>query len=155
MQIVFKQILVEGFFDVDVYVSWCIWVSSGDGMQVLVSLVVCKEVFDGIVVGCFVLFYFYGYGVYGYSFDFWFFYVCLSLFECGFVFVIVYVCGGGELGEVWYWVGKLEYKQNSFDDFIVCVEYLFVEGYCCFEGFVISGGSVGGLLIGVVFNQCL
>ena len=64
-----------------------------------------------------------------------------------------HVRGGGELGEAWYRAGKLEHKQNSFDDFIACAEHLLAEGYCRPEGLAISGGSAGGLLIGAVLNQ--
>ncbi|EMM9104270.1 S9 family peptidase, partial [Pseudomonas aeruginosa] len=83
----------------------------------------------------------------------WFSHARLSLLERGFVFAIAHVRGGGELGEAWYRAGKLEHKQNSFDDFIACAEHLLAEGYCRPEGLAISGGSAGGLLIGAVLNQ--
>ena len=97
--------------------------------------------------------YLYGYGAYGHSLDPWFSHARLSLLERGFVFAIAHVRGGGELGEAWYRAGKLEHKQNSFDDFIACAEHLLAEGYCRPEGLAISGGSAGGLLIGAVLNQ--
>ena len=74
--------------------------------------------------------YLYGYGAYGHSLDPWFSPPAWSLLERGFVFAIAHVRGGGELGEAWYRAGKLEHKQNSFDDFIACAEHLLAEGYC-------------------------
>ncbi|MBF3243013.1 S9 family peptidase, partial [Pseudomonas aeruginosa] len=118
-----------------------------------VSLVARKEVLDGIAAGRPAPLYLYGYGAYGHSLDPWFSHARLSLLERGFVFAIAHVRGGGELGEAWYRAGKLEHKQNSFDDFIACAEHLLAEGYCRPEGLAISGGSAGGLLIGAVLNQ--
>ncbi|MDU2879157.1 MAG: prolyl oligopeptidase family serine peptidase, partial [Enterobacter sp.] len=152
-QTVLKQTPVEGPFDADAYASRRIWASSGDGTQVPVSLVARKEVLDGIAAGRPAPLYLYGYGAYGHSLDPWFSHARLSLLERGFVFAIAHVRGGGELGEAWYRAGKLEHKQNSFDDFIACAEHLLAEGYCRPEGLAISGGSAGGLLIGAVLNQ--
>ncbi len=112
-----------------------------------------QEVLDGIAAGRPAPLYLYGYGAYGHSLDPWFSHARLSLLERGFVFAIAHVRGGGELGEAWYRAGKLEHKQNSFDDFIACAEHLLAEGYCRPEGLAISGGSAGGLLIGAVLNQ--
>ena len=133
-QTVLKQTPVEGPFDADAYASRRIWASSGDGTQVPVSLVARKEVLDGIAAGRPAPLYLYGYGAYGHSLDPWFSHARLSLLERGFVFAIAHVRGGGELGEAWYRAGKLEHKQNSFDDFIACAEHLLAEGYCRPEG---------------------
>lgn len=75
------------------------------------------------------LFLFYGYGVYGYVIFVVFFINRLLLVDCGFVYVIVYIRGGKDKGDVWYWNGKLGKKENMFMDFIVLVYYLISEGY--------------------------
>ncbi len=48
----------------------------------------------------------------------------LSLLDHGFVFALVHIRGGGELGQWWYEDGKLFNKQNSFNDFIDMTEEL-------------------------------
>lgn len=57
------------------------------------------------------------------------------------------------MGEAWYRAGKLEHKQNTFDDFIASAECLIAEGLTTSSQLAISGGSAGGLLIGAVLNQ--
>lgn len=71
------------------------------------------------------------------------------------VFVVVYVCGGGEMGRLWYENGKLLDKKNMFIDFIVVVRYLVDMGFIFQQQLVVLGGSVGGLLMGVVVNMVL
>ena len=77
----------------------------------------------------------------------------MSLLDRGFTFAIAHVRGGGELGEAWYQAGKLENKQNTFDDFIACAEHLIEQSHTTASQLCISGGSAGGLLIGAVLNQ--
>jgi len=149
-QRVLKQTPVEGHFVADDYESRRLWARAADGTQVPISLVARREVLDG---GLPAPLYLYGYGAYGACLDPWFSHARLSLLERGFVFAIAHVRGGGELGEAWYRAGKLEHKQNSFDDFIACAEHLIAEGYSTPSQLAISGGSAGGLLIGAVLNQ--
>ena len=61
--------------------------------------------------------------------------------------------GGGEYGEAWHQAGMLERKQNVFDDFIACAEWLVASGYTAPEKIAIQGGSNGGLLVGAVMTQ--
>ncbi|WP_043311644.1 S9 family peptidase [Pseudomonas sp. ML96] len=148
-QQVLKQTPVEGPFDADAYESRRVWATAADGTQVPISLVARKDV---LAAGTPAPLYLYGYGAYGQSLDPWFSHARLSLLERGFVFAIAHVRGGGELGEAWYRAGKLEHKQNTFDDFIACAEKLIADGLTTPAQLAISGGSAGGLLIGAVLN---
>ncbi len=71
----------------------------------------------------------------------------------GGVFALPNLRGGGEYGEEWHEAGKLDKKQNTFDDFIAAADYLFEQGYTTPDKLCISGGSNGGLLIGAVLVQ--
>lgn len=149
-QQVLKQTPVEGPFDADAYESRRLWASAADGTQIPISLVARRDVFAADQPAPL---YLDGYGAYGESLDPWFSHARLSLLDRGFVFAIAHVRGGGEMGEAWYRAGKLEHKQNSFDDFIACAERLIAEGLTTAAQLAISGGSAGGLLIGAVLNQ--
>jgi len=149
-QCVLKETPVEGPFDADAYVSRRLWATAADGTQVPISLVARREV---LAAGQPAPLYLYGYGAYGECLDPWFSHARLSLLERGFIFAIAHVRGGGELGEAWYRAGKLEHKQNTFDDFIACAEALIREGLTTPQQLAVSGGSAGGLLIGAVLNQ--
>ena len=66
---------------------------------------------------------------------------------------IPYLRGGGEYGKQWHEAGKLEKKQNVFDDFIAAAEWLISQRYTNPKRLTISGGSNGGLLVGVATMQ--
>jgi prolyl oligopeptidase len=73
--------------------------------------------------------------------------------EMGGVWVIVAMRGGAEYGEAWHDAGKLEKKQNVFDDFIAVAEHLVRDKYTSPAKLGVMGGSNGGLLVGAVINQ--
>ncbi len=61
--------------------------------------------------------------------------------------------GGAEYGEEWHKEGNLTRKQNVFDDFIACAQYLVEHKYTSSAHLAILGGSNGGLLMGAAFTQ--
>lgn len=61
--------------------------------------------------------------------------------------------GGGEYGEEWHRQGTLTRKQNVFDDFLACAQYLIDHHYTSPAHLAIIGGSNGGLLMGAAFTQ--
>ncbi len=71
----------------------------------------------------------------------------------GGVYVEANLRGGGEYGEQWHKAGNLTHKQNVFDDFIACAQYLIDHKYTSPEHLSILGGSNGGLLMGAAFTE--
>ncbi len=61
--------------------------------------------------------------------------------------------GGDEYGEKWHLDGMLAKKQNCFDDFYACAEWLVKEKYTSTGHIVAMGGSNGGLLMGAAATQ--
>ena len=71
----------------------------------------------------------------------------------GGVWVVANLRGGAEFGETWHEQGRLTNKQNVFDDFIACAEFLIKTKYTSPEKLAIEGGSNGGLLMGAALTQ--
>jgi prolyl oligopeptidase len=74
-------------------------------------------------------------------------------FDCGGIYVVANIRGGGEYGEEWHLAGNLTKKQNVFDDFAACAEHLIQRGYTRAEKLAVEGGSNGGLLMGAFLTQ--
>jgi prolyl oligopeptidase len=71
----------------------------------------------------------------------------------GGIFVETNLRGGAEYGEEWHQSGNLTHKQNVFDDFLACAQYLIDQNYTSPSRLAIMGGSNGGLLMGAAFTQ--
>lgn len=143
-----QQKPVEGV-DPAHYASQRVMITARDGVQVPVSLVYRKSLFrkgqNPLLA--------YGYGAYGMSMDPAFGASRISLLDRGFVFALIHVRGGGELGQQWYQQGKLENKANTFNDFIDATHALAQQGFGQPGHLYAMGGSAGGLLMGAVINQ--
>jgi len=61
--------------------------------------------------------------------------------------------GGGEYGETWHAQGALTHKQNVFDDFYACAQYLLKQHWTSVPKLAALGGSNGGLLMGAMITQ--
>lgn len=144
-----EQEVLGGKFDKDNYVEERIWATATDGTKIPISLVYKKGMKkDG--ENPFLL---YAYGSYGYSLDPYFSTSRLSLLDRGFIYAIAHIRGGEELGRPWYEDGKLLKKMNTFTDFIDCSKFVIQEKYTSNKHLYASGGSAGGLLMGVIINQ--
>ena len=96
----------------------------------------------------------YGYGGYGINEKPYFVGSSTRLWlDQGGIFVSAILRGGGEYGEEWHKAGNLTHKQNVFDDFIACAQYLIANKYSSPAHLAIMGGSNGGLLMGATLTQ--
>lgn len=73
--------------------------------------------------------------------------------ERGGVLAVACLRGGGEYGRSWYDAGRLECKQNVFDDFCAVARWLVDSGWSRSERIAMHGGSNGGLLVGACLTQ--
>ena len=71
----------------------------------------------------------------------------------GGVVAIANLRGGGEYGATWHDAGRLERKQNVFDDFAAVADHLVSEGVTTHGQLAVFGGSNGGMLVGATITQ--
>jgi oligopeptidase B len=143
-----KEKEVPGY-DSSQYVSERVFATSSDGKQIPISLVYKKGLKKDSSAPLFV----YGYGSYGISSDPYFSSIRVSLLDRGFIFAIIHVRGGSEMGRAWYEDGKFLKKKNTFNDFIIGTEFLLKEKYGSPKKVYANGGSAGGLLMGAIMNM--
>ena len=73
--------------------------------------------------------------------------------ENGGAFVLANIRGGGEFGPAWHDAGRKTKRQVIYDDFAAVARDLFARKITSAKKLGIYGGSNGGLLMGVEFNQ--
>lgn len=144
-----KKIQEVPTFNSQLYFSERVWVKANDGTRIPISLVYRKDKFkkDGSNP-----LFVYGYGSYGLSMDAYFRSSAISLLDRGFVYAIVHVRGGSEMGRFWYEQGRMMNKKNTFSDFVEATDFLISENYGDKDFVFASGGSAGGLLMGGIMN---
>ena len=136
-------------FDATPYTTRQVFATSPDGTRVPMFLVHRKDLqIDGRNPTLL-----YGYGGFNISLTPAFSVSRLVWLEAGGVLAVANLRGGGEYGKAWHEAGILERKQNVFDDFIACAEYLVDEGVTSPEKLAVQGGSNGGLLVGAAMTQ--
>lgn len=95
----------------------------------------------------------YAYGAYGSGMSPSFSTTRLSLLDRGFAYAIAHTRGGDEMGYSWYLDGKMDERENAFNDFVDVAKYLVEEGYTSSGNISIAGGSAGGEMMGAVTIQ--
>ena len=135
--------------DASLYKTRRVQALSHDGENIPVTLLYRKSTpLDGTAP-----LWLYGYGSYGISMPAGFNTNILSLVDRGFIYAIAHIRGGQEKGRAWYKKGKLEFKTNTFKDFISVGQYLIDEKFTSAGKIVAQGGSAGGMLMGAVVNM--
>ncbi|XP_077296032.1 prolyl endopeptidase isoform X1 [Arctopsyche grandis] len=146
---IFRQVTVTGF-DSSVYESNQVFYSSKDGTKIPMFIVSKKGLkLDGnnpVLL--------YGYGGFNYSLQPAFGVTRLMFIQhLNGVVAIPNIRGGGEYGKKWHNGGRLQHKQNVFDDFQAAAEYLVANKYSKSNLITIQGASNGGLLVAACINQ--
>jgi len=95
----------------------------------------------------------YGYGGFGVALNPGYSAGILAWAEAGGLYAVANLRGGAEEGEEWHRAGMMADKQNVYDDFHAAAEHLVARGWTTPQQLSISGGSNGGLLVGVALTQ--
>jgi oligopeptidase B len=145
---VLKKERVIPNFNPTLYKTDRIWITARDGRKVPVSLLMkANHTNDGQSPALT-----YGYGSYGVSMTPYFSQSIFSLIDRGFVYAIIHVRGGSELGRYWYEEGRTTNKMNTFNDYIDATESLIAQKIIDKKSVFAMGGSAGGLLMGAIMN---
>ncbi len=144
-----KQQEVLGGFNPENYQAERIYATASDGVKIPISIVYRKGMEKNATNPLLE----YGYGSYGAIEDPYFDFSILSLLDRGFIYALVHIRGGSEMGRAWYEDGKLLKKKNTFTDFIACAEHLIAENFTRPDRLFAAGASAGGLLMGAVVNM--
>ena len=124
------------------------FIESRDGAQIPVVTVAHK---DTDINKAPILFY--GYGSYGINIDASFRSSLIPLLDRGFIFSIINIRGGGEMGKHWYEEGRMLNKLNTFYDFNDGVRAVLSKDIGDPNNVYARGGSAGGLLMGGIINM--
>lgn len=150
MSLIKEQVIPSGYDKSEYHSERVLAISRENGVKVPVSLVYKKSLFkkDGSNP-----LFLYGYGSYGHAVPPSFNSNSLSLLDKGFVYAIAHIRGGDDLGFNWYEDAKFLNKKRTFNDFIDIAKHLSKEKYTSEGNIAISGGSAGGMLMGVAINE--
>ncbi len=136
-------------FDATGYETKQAFVTSKDGTRVPVFLVHRKGLkLDGTNPTLL-----YGYGGFGAAMQPWFSSSRTAWMDNGGVWALACIRGGSEYGKAWHEAAIKTKRQNAYDDFIACAEWLIAQGYTSPGRLAIQGGSNGGLLVGACMTQ--
>jgi prolyl oligopeptidase len=135
-------------FDFSPYTTRQVFVTSKDSTRVPMFLVHRKDLPVGPQKALL-----YGYGGFNISLTPTFSVSRLAWLERGGVLAVANLRGGNEYGEEWHLAGTKNRKQNVFDDFIACAEWLIAQSITSSSLLAIQGGSNGGLLVGACMAQ--
>ena len=136
-------------YDADKYRTERLKITARDGTEVPVSIVYPKDFPKDGSAPLFL----YAYGAYGYAIPPGFSTGRLSLLDRGFAYAIAHIRGGDDLGQQWYLDGKLEKRENTFNDFVDVAKGLIADGWTSAGKIAIAGRSAGGELMGAVVNS--
>lgn len=123
--------------------------TSKDGTKVPINIIHKKGIALDSSHPCVVT----GYGGFGVNREPAFNPASIVLLEQGVVLANTNLRGGGEFGESWHTGGMLTKKQNVFDDFLACCQFMIDQKYTTSKRLAIQGGSNGGLLMGAALTQ--
>ncbi len=135
--------------DPNIYVTEQVFATSKDGTRVPIFLSYRKDM-ERKGNSPTVL---YGYGGFNISITPAFSVKNVVWMDMGGVWASTNLRGGGEYGRDWHEAGTKERKQNVFDDFIACAEWLIDHNWTTPERMAIQGRSNGGLLVGATLLQ--
>jgi prolyl oligopeptidase len=133
----------------DDFVSEQVFVTSNDGSRVPLFLTRRRDVTPSGDVPTLL----YGYGGFQIPIGPIFKPEWLAWMERGGLLAVASLRGGGEYGKAWHDAGRLDNKQNVFDDFAACLRWLASSGWSRPARIGISGRSNGGLLVGATLTQ--
>lgn len=137
-----KETVVPGF-DASEFVTEQVFAPSKDGTLIPMFVTRAKS-----TVGKTAPTILYGYGGFNIAIPAYFSSIRLPwLKEMGGVYAVANIRGGGEYGRDWHDAGKLLNKQNVYDDFCGCGEFLIAQGITGKGQLCSFGGSNGGLLV--------
>lgn len=135
--------------ELDQYETRQVWFNSKDGTRVPMFVIHRRDLkLDGKNPTIL-----YGYGGFDIALNPTFNRGIFPWLDAGGVYTIANLRGGGEFGKDWHLAGRLDKKQNVFDDMIAAAEKLIADRFTSAERLGCYGGSNGGLLIGAMITQ--